>query len=289
LLFWCPEFQPSVRIDSGVEEGGSISPFYDSMIAKIIAHGATRTEAARKLRLALLNTPLLGVATNRIFLARLLEAPEFAGAALSTTSLDAWRETGHALFATAPPAGETIALAAALLAQGAAMPLTLDLDCAGVKISTRYRPGPEGSSIVEFGDTLHQISVTGDFPGIRYKLDGITRKAIAVFKDGSLHLSTGHECFIFNEAAAWKQNDNDGGNGGFVRSPVAGRIAKVSVSDGASVTAGGQIAVIEAMKMEIRVTAPRAGTIRALAAAEGSQIAQGALICEIVEGKGENG
>jgi len=288
LIYWRPSPLPGVRIDSGVKEGGIVSPFYDSMIAKVIAHGATRIEAARKLRAALKTAPLLGLRTNQNFLIKLLEAPEFGEATLSTASLDAWGETGHRLFGKASPSKETIALAAALFANGARMPLTAELECAGAKTAVRYRPGPSGASILEFDDNVYELSLAGNLPEIRYLSKGVSRRAVAAFKDGALHLSRDGECFIFREAAAWKQKD-EAGSGGLVRAPVAGRVAKVSVSEGDNVAAGAQLAVIEAMKMEIRVSAPHAGIVKALAVSEGSQIAQGALICEIEEAGNSDG
>src|SRR5260370_19746996 len=81
---WRPAAAPGVRIDHGIKEGLAISPFYDPMIAKVIAHGATREEARARLMQALRDTVVLGPTTNRHFLIRLLEHPEFAAGKATT-------------------------------------------------------------------------------------------------------------------------------------------------------------------------------------------------------------
>jgi geranyl-CoA carboxylase alpha subunit len=284
VIYWRPKALPGVRFDSGIEEGGTVSPFYDSMIAKVIAHGTARAEAVRKAQSALKTAPLLGLRTNQSFLFRLLGSPEFAGAALSTASLDAWGQSGHRLFDKAVPPEESFALAAAVFANGAQMPLSIEIECAGVEKEARYRPGIGGVSILEIEGNIHELLISGECPEIRYRSQGVTRKAIAVFKDGALYLSGDGQCFTFTEKQSWKQGDESDA-GGLVRAPVAGRIAKVMVSQGDKVAAGATLAVIEAMKMEMRIIARVAGTVKALAVTEGGQVAQGTIICEIEEGE----
>ncbi|MGN5818812.1 3-methylcrotonyl-CoA carboxylase, partial [Acinetobacter calcoaceticus] len=78
VLRWDPELLPGVRIDHGLVEGQAVTPFYDPMLAKLIAYGATRDEARRKLIRALERCVLLGVDGNQRFLANLLAHPDFA-------------------------------------------------------------------------------------------------------------------------------------------------------------------------------------------------------------------
>ena len=252
-----------------------------SMIAKVIAHGSSRAEAVRKLRAALKNAPLLGLRTNQGFLTRLLQAPEFIEATLSTTSLDEWSQAGHGLFSKAAPSPETVALAAALFANGSKLPLTMELACDGEDMAIRYLPGPDGASILDFGDTARVLRIEDrSFPAVVYSANGVRRRAIAVLRDGALHLSQDGDCFIFTEKTAGGQSRESDADG-FIRAPVAGRVAKVFVQTGDMVTAGMTLAVIEAMKMEIRVTSAHDGVVKLLAAIEGGQIAQGSVICEI--------
>src|SRR4029077_5591999 len=110
---WRPAGGPGIRVDPGMKEGLALSPFYDPMIAKVIAHGADREEARTRLVQALRDTVVLGPTTNRHFLIRLLEHPEFA-AGKATTAFIGKHFSGDAL---EPPAvtERHWALAAALL------------------------------------------------------------------------------------------------------------------------------------------------------------------------------
>ena len=115
VLWWKPDVAPhsGVRIDHGLQEGDTVSPYYDPMVAKIIAHGRDRADATRRLRAALQRTPLLGLRHNGRFLADLLAHPEFAQAQMTTTRIDEWAEQGTALLQTPQP-GDSAWLAAAL-------------------------------------------------------------------------------------------------------------------------------------------------------------------------------
>ena len=99
VRWWRPEAaasQPGVRIDHGIAEGGEVSPFYDAMVAKLIAHGRDRDDAIRRLRAALHDAPLLGLRNNGRFLADLVDHAAFRGAAMTTTLIDDWFERGEA-------------------------------------------------------------------------------------------------------------------------------------------------------------------------------------------------
>jgi geranyl-CoA carboxylase alpha subunit len=115
VLWWKPEVLPGsgVRIDHGLQEGDSVSPYYDAMVAKVIAYGRDRGDAIRRLRAALAHTPLLGLRNNSRFLADLLAHPDFANAQMTTTRIDEWAEQGAALL-QAPQPSDTAWLAAAL-------------------------------------------------------------------------------------------------------------------------------------------------------------------------------
>ncbi len=115
VLWWKPDvaLESGVRIDHGLQEGDTVSPYYDPMVAKVIAYGRDRADATRRLRAALQRTPLLGLRHNGRFLAELLAHPEFAQAQMTTTRIDEWAEQGTALL-QAPQPGDSAWLAAAL-------------------------------------------------------------------------------------------------------------------------------------------------------------------------------
>ena len=97
VLWWKPEsaMHAGVRIDHGLQEGDTVSPYYDPMVAKVIAHGRDRGDAVRRLRAALHNTPLLGLRHNARFLNDLLAHPDFVNAHMTTTRIDEWAEQGR--------------------------------------------------------------------------------------------------------------------------------------------------------------------------------------------------
>jgi geranyl-CoA carboxylase alpha subunit len=115
VLWWKPDGAPDngVRIDHGLQEGDTVSPYYDPMVAKIIAHGRDRADATRRLRAALQRTPLLGLRHNGGFLADLLAHPDFVQARMTTTRIDEGAETGAPLL-QAPLPSDSAWLAAAL-------------------------------------------------------------------------------------------------------------------------------------------------------------------------------
>ena len=105
-----------MRIDAGIQEGGEITPWYDPMVAKLIAHGRDRSDAIRRLMAALEDSPLLGVRNNALFLRDLLDHPQFRAARMHTATIDQWMQDGEPLLQAPQADAPTWALAAAALA-----------------------------------------------------------------------------------------------------------------------------------------------------------------------------
>ena len=206
-----PVPQDVVRIDTGVEEDSEVSPYYNSMVAKVIAHGRDRAEAARRLACALEDDPLLGFPTNQQFLAQLLRSREFHESSLATNTLDAWFEAQAPLFKRPAPSSEVWALAAALYADrgsvgewfwsGNAFDFSLELDCGGERKTLRYSRSREGTIAVSFDGGEAEITlIDGRLPDIVFEASGVRRRAIALWSGANLHLSTGGSSFVFSEA-----------------------------------------------------------------------------------------
>ena len=290
-VFRAPRPQDGIRIDTGVEEDSEVSPYYNSMVAKVIAYGRDRAEAARRLARALEDEPLLGFPTNQQFLAQLLRSTEFHDASLATNTLDAWLEAQALLFKRPAPAKEVWALAAALYADrgsvgewfwsGNAFDFSLELDCGGGRKMVRYSRSREGKIAVSFDGGEAEITlIDARLPDIVFEESGVRRRAIALWSGANLHLSTGGSSFVFSEADNTHQA-NDVGDGARITAPVAGLILNVFAERGQSVAAGQTLALIEAMKMETRVTAIHAGRVIRVHAQAGAQIAMQALLFEI--------
>lgn len=240
-----------LRIDTGVEQGAEISPFYDPMIAKVIAHGATRDDARERLAAALGDSAIWPLKTNAGFLVKALRHPDFAQARLDTGLIG--RE-GAALLPAARPSEDALADAAAALTRGGGL--------AGFRLNAPARA--TGMFL------LDREAVT-----IRFDpKEGADRPAsdVLVAEDGQVW-----------RLAPWRAGSSGGADAsdGAILSPMPGRIIAVAVAAGDAVTKGQKLLTLEAMKMEHSLVAPFDGIVAQLDAAEGGQVSEGALLAKI--------
>ena len=291
VLHWRPEaaLQPGVRIDHGLAEGGTVSPFYDAMVAKLIAHGRDRDDAIRRLRAALAAAPLLGLKNNARYLRELLDHPTFRRGETTTAWLDAAQAQGDALYAPPAPDDEDWCLAAAAFALREGSPQRPDsvaaydlaLACGEQRMAMRVRPGEGGRVQVALAGASHAIRlIDAGESSLRYEWQGVQRRAVARWRGDELHLARDAHGFAFTEPSALPQiaATRDPRR---ALAPVAGVVAKVAVKEGEAVEAGQPLACIEAMKMEMWVSAAAAGRVVRVAASEGRQVAAGALLVEL--------
>ena len=285
-----PSDLPGIRCEFGVESGSRVSPFYDSMIGKLIATGADRQEALRRLEAAIGECAVFGLKTNASFLLRLLAEPAVA-AGTADTGLIGRRI--DALAAARAPAGAVTAGVRLLLealapdgggAAGGAAPARnpwsrRDGFQLGGRRETRPTVLVDGEPVqigLAWGDRGLTVAATGPEP---LAADPGARAHLAA--DGrALVLEDGVHTTV--EWPLFRIEDGEGGAGDAVRAPISGRLAKVFVAVGDEVEKGARVAVVEAMKMEHVLTAPRAGRIERIAAGEGAQVAQNAVIASLV-------
>jgi geranyl-CoA carboxylase alpha subunit len=272
IAHWQPA-QAGVRVDHGIHEGDAITPYYDAMVAKFIAHGSTRADAVRRLTRALQDTPLLGVVNNGSFLADLLNHPQFSAGELTTTRLDEWASQGEPCLQRQPPSDLAWQLAAALRGGArAARPASvagfdLSLQCQG---QTRTQRAPvEGLTLLE-----------AENGRLRFSEGGLRRRAHFADDGVTLHLSLNGAVHTFTEPSAWPTQER-AGDPRQGRAPVAGVVAHVRVAVGDSVVAGQPLICIEAMKMEMWLTAAAAGTVSAVHAQLKDSVAAGAVLIEL--------
>jgi geranyl-CoA carboxylase alpha subunit len=295
VAHFAPQERGGVRFDSGVETGSEVSPRYDSMVAKAIACARDRGEAARRLASALEDAPLLGLATNREFLIALLHGEAFERAEIATTTLDDWAQTvahdAASPFARPRPPPTDWALAAALSADrggsagewlwsGSAFDFSLDLTCGGeTKRLTYTRPRSGSMAVAVGGERIEIALIENAPPRIVFEADGVRRRAAAAWRGSTLHLAVDGAAFAFTEPD--HAHADDAADGARIAAAVAGLLIKVLAEPGQAVAAGDTLAIIEAMKMETRVTALASGRIAAVHASAGAQVASGALLFEI--------
>jgi len=241
----------AVRVDTGVEQGAEVTPFYDPMIAKLIAHAPDRDTARRALADALGETVVWPVKCNAGFLVRALEHPDFAAGRVDTGLI---AREGDALLPDPLPSTEALSDAAAALAEDVTVP--------GFRLNAA--PRPTAYLLVEGQAVEARLGETGD---------GAALDRVLVSEGGQ----------------TWdvRPYRSDGGSGGgaagdgTILSPMPGRVTSVEVAQGDRVAAGQRLLTLEAMKMEHGLTAPFDGTVAELTASSGGQVAEGTLLVRI--------
>ncbi len=251
-----------VRVDSGVAQGGAVTPHYDPMIAKLIVHARTRAGAARWLASAARRVEVWPVRTNAAFLARAAADPDFVAGRIDTGFIERHPELVPGV---APPQAVIEAAAAALMPARGNDPWTA---LAGF----RANAAPRVEVAVEIGGTTHRALLDPAAPpahGRVASVDGVT----ILFQDG--------EAWAFSAPQAGRRGAAGGTTDGAIVAPMPGRIVSVDVAEGAAVTAGQKLVVLEAMKMEQALTAPFDGTVAGLRATAGAQVSEGTLLVRI--------
>jgi geranyl-CoA carboxylase alpha subunit len=274
ILGWNPE-RSGIRIDHGIAAGGEVTPYYDAMVAKFIAHGRDRDDAIRRLTRALAEVPLMGLRHNGRFLRDLLQHPQFCAGTMTTTRLDDWAAGGEPLLQRPVPPDVAWRLAAALRARAGTAAVrpdsvsrfTLTLACEGEQRTLQAPP-----------DGLHVLSWHGT--AVRYAVDGVQRQALAIDDGQALHLALDGDVFIFTEPSPYPASDR-GADPGRARAPVAGVVAHVAVQAGDAVATGAPLVCVEAMKMEMWLHAAASGVVRAVHVAPKDPVATGAVLVEI--------
>ncbi|HEV7258281.1 MAG TPA: acetyl-CoA carboxylase biotin carboxylase subunit [Bosea sp. (in: a-proteobacteria)] len=296
---WALQFPEGegIRIDTGVEAGDTVTPFYDPMIAKVIAHGATRDEALDRLGEALGETLVAGPRTNLAFLKALTEAQGFRDGPFDTgfieRNLSALGAEPQPLDAAAVAAAalqleEERQLAGLTLASERAdgehrspwldadafslmprPPLGLPLNVDGERIEARIEWHEDGAIVSlpghDIGEGEHEVALAEAEPGAYFALHRGRQTAVSLFDPFGVDL----------DAAA--------GSGGVVKAPMHGKLIALFVSVGDAVVKGQRLAIVEAMKMEHVLTAPRDGTVSEVAGVPGSQVAEGAKVVVLGE------
>lgn len=276
---------PGVRVDSGIAIGSVVGIHYDSMLAKIVTHGATRDEARERMERALRELVVLGVPTNRAYLLRVLANEEFRAGNIHThflqdTKLDALpTDTTAAIVACVLASTQERERARTVLPQipsGYRNNFALGQHTAFVvgegEHAVRYRClGADAYSIEVDGKAqiAKRISLTNSL--LTYEIDG-HRKSVSVVADGERYfLRDGVNDIVLNEKPRFPDATSSEVKGACI-APMPGKVATVHVVNGQRIEKGAQLVVLEAMKMEHVVTASHAGTVRDVRVQAGTQV-----------------
>lgn len=295
--FEIPE-QDGIRVDSGVVTGTSVGPYYDSLLAKVIAYAPTRDEARRKLAYALSRARIHGVRTNRDLLVGILREPEFTAGDADTGYLD--RHAPTDLCAADPAALPVHAAAAALARQaerraaagvlatlpsgwrnvrGADQEVTYTHDTAGRTTVTYRLPdhvaidGKPLPGLVVHAACADRVDLT--VHGVRRTI-AVHRVGETVYVDSPLGASVLTELPRLPEPAEPEPEP-----AGSLLAAMPGTVVRVAVAEGDHVHAGQLVLAVEAMKMEHEVTAPHGGTVTHLPVGPGEVVDTGAVLAVV--------
>jgi geranyl-CoA carboxylase alpha subunit len=292
MALW--QMPDGIRVEHALQSGAEIPPFYDSMIAKIIGHGADRNEARSRLICGLEQIAAFGVTTNQSFLISCLRHPAFAKGEAATSFIGKHR--GELLAADKGPDDEA-PLAALLLyvtnphappwrpgrSLAATFPFAVRID---------FGHGVEEIEIVRERDGCYLAGRNGDRR--RFEIDDLTGDTLRFLENGVMErarfLRDGDKLHILHRGITHSVRDltlapqaaavTNGGDGK-VRAAMNGRVVAVLVKAGEKVAAGQPVMTLEAMKMEHVHTADVAGTVSSIDVAEGEQVTTGKIVVEI--------
>ncbi|MCA1533593.1 acetyl-CoA carboxylase biotin carboxylase subunit [Bradyrhizobium sp. NBAIM03] len=287
----------SIRVEHALQSGSEIPPFYDSMIAKLISHGANREEARGRLIVGLEQLTAFGVTTNQAFLLSCLRHPGFAKGEATTAFIGAHR---NELLAPRADAAFKIALAGLLLyvtnprapswqggrSLAATFPLPAKIDIGGDAHELDTMRERDGSYTVAVEGRQHKFEIDQlDLDAIRFRLAGVMDSAKFLRDGDRLYVQHRGIPLVANDLtlAAPKATSTNGGDGK-VRAAMNGRVVAVLVKPGDRVTAGQPVLTLEAMKMEHVHKAGTAGVVSAIDVAEGEQVTTGRIVAEIGAG-----
>lgn len=295
----CTAFERGlVRIDDGVREGDTISPFYDSMVAKLIVHGQTREEALARMDEALAQTRIVGLSTNVQFLRHVVRSPSFSQANLDTALIP--RE--EAVLFKQEPVGLAIAAASAiaqtLLGEKASegrdpfsrrdgwqthgvtlRPFEFEFRGEAAKAGLTYRH--DGALNLDVDGVSGPLVFSKGAQGIDIQFAG-QRLTAAVYTLGEVdHIFTARGATQITAIDLLAHAGETQAEGGRLTAPMPGKVVSFSVKAGDKISKGQPLAVMEAMKMEHTIAAPFDGVVLELLYAPGDQVAEGAELLKI--------
>ena len=289
---WYPTDSLDVRCDSGIQEGQVISPFYDPMIAKLIAYGDNRIMAARRLASSLQDCELLGVNNNKAFLTSVLRHPVFVAGDATTAFLaehfedDATRQAGALGIATIARAALSYYIHGQQNIQSwssSSDPMArLKLEYANT-VHDITLVEHKGVYTISWGDHVTSLQLAEVDEIIWYVIEDSVRSSFHQAMIGDrLYIDDGSGHYIFDNIMDRPATTNGGSSDGQVKAPMDGAIIDVSVAVGDTVSADQILVVMEAMKMEHSLKAGVAGVVESLSVSVGDQVKTRQVLASVV-------
>ncbi len=300
-----------VRVDDGIAEGSVVSPFYDPMVAKLVAHGRDRADAIRRLIALIEDAPLIGPRNNGRFLRDLLDHPSFRSAQMHTGLLDAWSARGDAIVQEPAADDRLWCLAAALLVGGseagheqagrhtpgrgrpasvASWGVAMACRRSGPAVRRTLRLAVERDAIVVAvdGQTFRIEHLQLHDHRLRAMIDGIEHRRMAVIEPdaagdpnaSTVHLVDDAAVFSFTEVSPRPMVDR-ADDTRLCRAPVAGTVAALPIQVGDAVHRGDPLVCVEAMKMEMWIRAAADGRVVAIHVGLKDSVSTGTVLVEL--------
>jgi len=296
----------AVRVDSGVRQGDAISPFYDSMVAKLIVHGDTREQALARLDEALAQTHIVGLATNVQFLRRLARTASFAQANLDTALIPREQAVLFHQESVGLPLAASAAVAQTLLRERASegvdpfsrrdgfhthgvVQRRFEFEFGGAHAKALLTYARGGSRHLAVGEGASQVAgplvfnalPQGTGQGIELQFAGQRTRA-AVYAQGEVdHVFTPLGATQITAIDLLAHAGEAAAEGGRLTAPMPGKVVSFAVQAGDTVAKGQPLAVMEAMKMEHTIAAPADGVVAELLYAPGDQVTEGAELLKL--------
>ena len=303
-----PAAEPAVRWDCGVEAGSKVTVDFDPMLAKVIACAPSRAEAAARLALALDRLHLGGVTTNRHYLTEVLRSAAFLVGDTTTDFVERVELAPRRVLTGAERESAAVAAAMWLTAEarteapvlgfmpagwrlGRLIDERIDLEIDGSETTVFYRPNRDGSFAVRVSEAGEGVAVVHGWSPERIDVEwnGI-RAGYRVTRAGDdVYLTGSRGTVTARGVPRFAVPGRSATVGGGLVAPMPGKVLEVSVEPGQRVEAGQVLVVLEAMKMEHRVTAPADGTVTAVLVAVGDQVATGAELLAFAPDRAEGG
>ncbi len=300
VVKWQPSTAGKARFDSGVESGSDISTDFDPMIAKVIVHAPTRREAAARLARVLETTTVQGLTTNRDFLVNTLRSPEYLAA---DTTTDFIERVNPALTRVVSDADLVNAGIAALIEaqarrratarihrnvvsgwRNSTMPPQRVSYAAGEQeLALAYQSRRDGTFDVAAGDATHHVVALKAGDGeVEVAIDGMRQRfGVTAHGDDWLVQSNNGGITLTEQPRYPSAAGADVGGG--LKAPMPGAVLAAEVEAGQTVEKGQLLIILEAMKMEHRITAPMSGTVETVHVNVGEQVENGQLLVTITE------
>ena len=290
IAHWSPPEGPGIRVDSGVTAGSMVTHYYDPMLAKLIAFGSDRPSAIARLELALQEFTIDGVRTNVPLLLWIARDEAFARGDTTTRFLE--ERLDESIFALRAPPPDAALLAAAALLLDRRAPWRI----AGTGVPILLHHADATSTfIADAAADAGNWRLTGDRTGelraqrraniVHATLDGNAVSGIVVYDGEKIDVHHDGCVWPFTPALPPSAGAAGGGHGAAgaanITAPMPGRIVKIAIGDGDAVEEHALLVVLEAMKMEHRIEAPAAATVKAVLVKEGQIVAGGTPLVEL--------